>query len=278
MMTDKSNDNRLSDETLARYISGKSSADEEADVLDYMAESDENVDELLAVAEAVDQQRKAEKEALKKRKTIMLRPVLYVAASLVILFLVNVIWRIVFSGNPDGSAVVVAISDSSATNKSHDAVLENSIVQSAQDIDNGVVAVNNPAQPKSKPSQVRNNGDTSGVGVYHTIQRVESHMASRTTKDDGGDIKMIFPRRSLQTCVSDETFTFRWEDIIGKTTLTVSNSEGLLLIKADVSDRNNYTLDNSIWENNDKLLWTLTHEDMLGNIQSRQGTIKTLNR
>lgn len=44
----------ISDEMLARYLNGQGSPEEEARVLDYMAESDENLDDLLAIAAAAE--------------------------------------------------------------------------------------------------------------------------------------------------------------------------------------------------------------------------------
>ena len=45
----------VTDEMIARYLSGKSTSDEEAAVLDYMSENDEHLEELLAMAAAVEQ-------------------------------------------------------------------------------------------------------------------------------------------------------------------------------------------------------------------------------
>lgn len=72
----------ISDEMIARYLSGKASPEEEAAVLDYLAESDERLDDILAMSAAAEINRE-EKQMHHIRP---LWPTLSIAAS-VILFL-----------------------------------------------------------------------------------------------------------------------------------------------------------------------------------------------
>ena len=50
----------ISDELLAKYLSGKASAEEEERVLDYLAENDENLEDFLTMATAAKMQRQEE--------------------------------------------------------------------------------------------------------------------------------------------------------------------------------------------------------------------------
>ena len=49
-----SENKHISDEVLARYLSGKATAEEETAVLDYLSENDERVEDLLAMSAAIE--------------------------------------------------------------------------------------------------------------------------------------------------------------------------------------------------------------------------------
>ena len=51
----------ISDELLAKYLSGKASAEEEEWVLDYLAENDENLEDFLTMATAAKMQHQGDK-------------------------------------------------------------------------------------------------------------------------------------------------------------------------------------------------------------------------
>lgn len=72
----------ITDEQLARYLSGRATPEEEAAVLDYLSESDEHLDDFLAMSAAVE----VNKAGVHKRHVRPLWPALSIAAS-VILFL-----------------------------------------------------------------------------------------------------------------------------------------------------------------------------------------------
>ena len=46
---------KVTDEMIARYLSGKATPEEESAVLDYMSENDGNLDDLLTITAAVEQ-------------------------------------------------------------------------------------------------------------------------------------------------------------------------------------------------------------------------------
>lgn len=66
----------ISDEMLARYLSGKATPEEVAVVLDYLSENDEHLDDFLAMSAAVEQFN----EAKPKRRVRPLWPTLSIAA------------------------------------------------------------------------------------------------------------------------------------------------------------------------------------------------------
>ena len=60
------NKKEISDELLAKYLSGQCTEAEEAKVLDYMSQSDENIDDLTNIVAAIEAQKKAVVLAPKK--------------------------------------------------------------------------------------------------------------------------------------------------------------------------------------------------------------------
>lgn len=60
------NRKEISDELLAKYLSGQCTEAEETEVLDYMAQSDENIDDLTNIVAAIEAQKKATTLAPKK--------------------------------------------------------------------------------------------------------------------------------------------------------------------------------------------------------------------
>ena len=56
----------ISDELLAKYLSGQCTEAEEAEVLDYMSQSDENIDDLTNIVAAIEAQKKATSPATKE--------------------------------------------------------------------------------------------------------------------------------------------------------------------------------------------------------------------
>ena len=71
----------VTDEMIARYLSGQASPDEEAQVLDYLSESDERLDDLLAMTTAAELFEKKSP----KRQSRPLWPKITAAASIALL-------------------------------------------------------------------------------------------------------------------------------------------------------------------------------------------------
>lgn len=101
----------VTDEMLARYLSGKATPEEESVVLDYLSENDERVEDLLAMSAAIEtcstgvEESKSQKvEESKGRRVRPLWPALSAAASVAILIGVGVA---LFHHHQAGSAVAV---------------------------------------------------------------------------------------------------------------------------------------------------------------------------
>lgn len=83
---------KVTDEMIARYLSGKATPEEESAVLDYMSENDGNLDDLLTITAAVEQFGKRDTE--RKSHVRSLWPAISAAASVAILIGVGVtLWH-----------------------------------------------------------------------------------------------------------------------------------------------------------------------------------------
>ena len=78
------NKKEISDELLAKYLSGQCTEAEEAEVLDYMSQSDENIDDLTNIVAAIETQKKTTRLAT---KTVTRRFIPWSAAASVLLLL-----------------------------------------------------------------------------------------------------------------------------------------------------------------------------------------------
>ena len=89
----------VTDEMIARYLSGVASPDEEAEVLDYMSENDDRLDNLLAMTAAIEQN-----EGGKQRKRVRpLWPAISAAACITLLLGVGLsLWHHSMTGNTMG--------------------------------------------------------------------------------------------------------------------------------------------------------------------------------
>ena len=74
---------KVTDEMIARYMSGQATPDEDAAVLDYLAESDEHLDDFLAMSASVEQFGNDEKKTEKRVRPLW--PALSAAASVALL-------------------------------------------------------------------------------------------------------------------------------------------------------------------------------------------------
>ena len=90
----------ISDEMIVRYLSGKATSEEEAAVLDYLAESDEHLDDLLAMSAAIEDHEASSRQDHKTTKTRPLWPILSAVASVALLLIVGLsLWHYSQSGS-----------------------------------------------------------------------------------------------------------------------------------------------------------------------------------
>ena len=82
------NKKEISDELLDKYLSGQCTEAEEAEVLDYMSQSDENIDDLTNIVAAIEAQKKATSLATKKET----RRFIPWSAAASVLLLVGLAW------------------------------------------------------------------------------------------------------------------------------------------------------------------------------------------
>jgi hypothetical protein len=90
----------MTDEMIARYLSGKATPEEELAVLDYMSENDEHLEDLLTMSAAIEASRQG---CHKSKKVQPLWPALSAAASVALLIGVGItLWHNSQSGSSVG--------------------------------------------------------------------------------------------------------------------------------------------------------------------------------
>ena len=237
------NKKEISDEALARYISGLSSADEETRVLDFMAESDENVGDLMNIADAVRIQQEAEKQAGTKTEgthRFALRPIY---------------WRYGIGGS---EPVIVASADSTKT----EIITDSTRLDATSPSDDGLLAENKGGAKKP----------ASGDGMYD-IHQDQNAMASQGSKAEALSLEVVTPRRSHEVCLRGDKLSFSWHSNGAKTELILLDDEMELLRRIDVTGRESIDINTTSLSNVDTLHWRIEARSANGTVVNHEGAI-----
>jgi hypothetical protein len=109
------NNHDISDELLAKYLSGKASPEERETVLAYLAENDERVEDFANMTAAVELQCDAEAAMIKRQRTVRRMWVGLSAAAVVIAAVCFFAVRNLLSTRPEDGGVLIAGNTDSAT-------------------------------------------------------------------------------------------------------------------------------------------------------------------
>lgn len=265
-MSNMNNKKEISDEALARYISGVSSADEEARVLDFMAESDENVDDLLNIADAVRIQQEYEQrsgtvmdadDGRNKTRRFVLRPVYWAAASLLVAVTILGLWRF---GTRGSGQVIVADTDSIPVDKASDDAWSNPTPST----DGGLLADNNGG---AKQLSVEDDG----MYVVHQDQNI---MASQGTKAEALSLEVISPRRSHEVCLRGDKVSFSWRSNGAKTEIILFDDDMEMLRRIDVTGRESIDISTASLTDIDTLHWRIEASSPNGTVVNHEGSVQ----
>lgn len=83
---------RMTDEMIARYPCGKATSEEEAIVLDYIAESDEHLDDFIAIATVIELHEDGRRSVQRKPRVHQLWLAISAAAVVALLVGVGIAW------------------------------------------------------------------------------------------------------------------------------------------------------------------------------------------
>lgn len=259
------NKKEISDEALARYISGVSSADEESRILDFMAESDENVNDLLNIADAVRIQQEYEKrsgtdldtnDVHNRTRRFVLRPVYWAAASLLVAFMALGVWRFGIRGS---GPVVVADTDSSNA----EMISDSTRLNPSSSTEDGLWAENRGGAKKSS-------GENDGM---YEIHKDQNFTASQGTKAEALSLDVVTPRRSHEVCMRGDKVSFSWHSNGAKTELILFDDEMEILRRIDVTGRESIDISTVTFSDIDTLHWRIEARSVNGAVVNHEGSI-----
>ena len=246
----------IDDELLTRFISGQCSADDEADVLEFLASDDDKTGDLFAIAESVALQRRA--DAATRRKAAARRRVWSLAASVALLIAAGGIWWMAGrQDNPD----IVAMNG-----------------QDFSVIDTGCSSV--PLLARNNNEMVSGNKagnivTENGSGI--ALQRMNQHYASSASAEGEPLLEVSSPRRRREVASLDDDFTFSFKNAGGRCTLVISVCDGPELLNADVTGKDGFLLTPAMRDSSDCLEWSLTLTKPDGSTIEQQGVVSFLN-
>ena len=234
----------ISDEQLAKYMSGMASPEEEAAVLDYLAENDDNLKDFIHINEAVVMNNLVETKERRKRK----RVVRYIsaAAALALLVIVSLFAIHRFDNRNDQFAQEQAPSLGTT---------DSTIISSSKD---SIKALDQEAKPNRQYINQK------------PISIEPKHYADSSRKVKYAN--MIYPSKK-RTSISKEKkqVGFRWNTDAVVIHLNVKSDDGRLVTDQRLAKEKYYNL--SLPDNVDTLLWRVIFTYADGTTSEQNGMI-----
>ena len=247
------NNRKISDELLAKYLDGKTTAEETEEVLAYLAESDENIEDLANISAAVEIMHDVEKGAGRRPSRKFLWVISSVAAAIVAI----VICLVAFNRGEgeEGSPLIAEQTDT---------------VRFEPPIQDTVTAVE-PTEVAAKEQPEQQSGE------FVPIQQAERsrNYAGEMAKVNYASI--LYPYKDVVYVSLDrKNIDFQWESDAIKVRLEIMDFEDKLLLDKQIEYDNHFlwTLP-SIEEN--AFFWKMTFTFMNGSTKIKQGRIQDEN-
>lgn len=256
------NDNHITqptDRQLTDYVSHMASPEDSAVVEAWLAADPANVDELLTITVA------AALPSAKASKTIAFtpwyrRPVYWAAAAALALVLVTVTLFWQHNAMPD-TPPMVAVADPGQVPESVIPAVQEQVNKSQEQ----AMPVNErPLPVKEQP-----------VGGL-TIQRDERVTASQAVSVEPM-LEVTAPRRQREVYPVGQDIVFRFKSNADQLTLALTDAEGSVILRAEVTGQESYTFPASRIGDNSVIQWSLTASFAEGQSQRRTGAIEIMN-
>lgn len=237
----------LSDELLAKYLSGKTSPEETEQVLSFLAENDGNLDDFTQICAAIEVQKSAEKAAFAQKKAVR-RRILWVASSAAAIALIVVVALFAFqpkensnwvAQKTDSTQNTIVVPESEFTDNQNDSVIEKE--------------TNNAIAPNWRGEQPKN-------------------YAESTSKT--GFCNMITPSQSKYAVSTQRTyFDFSWSTDAVRQTLILKDENGRIVHREEMQDEDYVKLKVADYQKYGKLSWTLVLTYSSGATETKTGDI-----
>lgn len=245
-------DHKISDELLAKYLSGQASPEEAELALTYLSENDENLEDLTAMVAAVELQRDADAAARHAAKVRLRRRVLWTlsSAAAVALFIVAG-WALWPRGNtPDNSSTLATRTDTLPKHQSATSThAENANGQA------------------SSSAEVRTATATPGWQEIPSKDYAAGHVKTNfCTMSSPASTACIIPNNRA-------TFDFSWDTDAVNQMFTLSDQRGALLFSADVDDDDYIKFNTSDYKKYGEIHWRLSLTFADGTVGQKQGII-----
>ena len=233
----------ISDELLAKYMSGKASSEEEAAVLDYLAENDNNLEDFIHINEALRLNNLVESNERRKRRKVV--KYISAAAAVALLVIVSLFAIHRFDGQSDQFA--------------------QEQTPSVFETDSTIV---NPNSDSVKPAMDVNSNSQIPEQTPVTIE--PKHYADSSHKVKYAN--MIYPSKK-RTSISKEKkqVDFRWNTDAVAIHLNVRSDDGKLVTDQHFATEKYYNL--TLPDNVDTVLWQATFTYADGTTSEQNGMI-----
>ncbi len=248
------------DEQLAAYVSNTASPEDTAVVEAWIKEDPKHLDELLDMTVAASLP--GRKQAAVPLVPWYRRPVYWAAAAVVALVLVaGVLW---YQPNGVNQGPVVADTHVPAVTDE-----EPDVMGWAWEDDEPAVTGEEPQTAKRRASKVAEESLPS-----LPLQRQEHSTASKAVATPGQPmLELDFPQRYREECVAGKSITFRWQSNATVLRLVITDDEGTVLHKRDLTGRSEYTLPASVLQGQPELHWMFVGFFVEGQSMRREGII-----
>lgn len=250
------NNRKISDELLSKYLDGKTTVEETERVLDYLAESDENVEDLANISAAIEIMHDVEKAAARRSPRRFLWIISSVAASVAAIVICIVTFN---KGNGvDDFPVIVAQTDT---------------VKYKQQIQDTTKAIEIKIETEDTSKSVHPTTTSESVPIQSAAQ--SKNYAGEMAKVNY--VSLLYPYKKVHYIPSDrKTFNFQWDSDATKIHLTIQDFEDNLLLDKQINDDDHFLWNLPPIEGN-AFYWKMIFTFRDGSTKTKQGRIQDEN-